>query len=76
MIDEQYQEFTIGEYIEMRFFEGEVGREFESYKDSIIEYISRFEECQMSDEELAQLDPQELISTSYWIMSDYAKGQI
>ena len=64
---------TIGEYIEQCFIYGMQNFD-ESHRALVIEYISSFEECYMTKEEMQSLSTGELISRSYWIMNEYVKG--
>lgn len=35
-----------------------------------------FEECGQSTAELEAMDDKDLVATAYWIMADYARGQM
>jgi hypothetical protein len=45
-------------------------------RQDIIEWASRFEECTNSEDEFHAMPDAELIRTAYWIMAEYASGQV
>lgn len=42
----------------------------------IVEFAEGFEECGQSTAELEAMDDKDLVATAYWIMADYARGQM
>jgi hypothetical protein len=45
-------------------------------RQDIVEDALTFEECSYSDEELHAMDDAHLIAAHYWIMAEYASGQV
>ena len=48
----------------------------EDEREDIIDYTLRFEECQWSREHLEAEDDAGLIHCAYWVMAEYASGQV
>jgi len=47
-----------------------------SERDCVIEFVMTFEECSHTVSELRSMDDQDLIASAYWVMADYARGQM
>jgi len=45
-------------------------------RTEIVEFTLGFEECGNTKAELEAMADKELISTAYWAMADYARGQM
>lgn len=45
-------------------------------RQDIVEDALRFEECSYSEQELCAMDDAALIGAHYWVMAEYARGQI
>lgn len=45
-------------------------------KEEIVEFAVEFEECSQSKEDLEAMTDRDLVSSAYWIMADYARGQM
>ena len=48
----------------------------EQEKQDIIEFALRFEECGDSRGDLEAMSDQDLVRSAYWIMAEYASGQV
>ena len=46
------------------------------FRQKVIDYIVRFEECDRDEPELAVMSDSDLIQHSYWVMAEYARGQV
>lgn len=42
----------------------------------IAAWASRFEECSVSPADMLKMSNRDIISTAYWAMADYARGQV
>jgi hypothetical protein len=45
-------------------------------RQDIVEDALRFEECSYSEQELLAMDDAALIGAYYWVMAEYASGQV
>lgn len=45
-------------------------------RQDIIEWTATFEECSYAEDELHAMADADLISAAYWVMAEYASGQI
>lgn len=45
-------------------------------REGIVEFALGFEECSQSKDELEAMSDKDLVSSAYWIMADYARGQM
>lgn len=45
-------------------------------RDDIIEWALRFEECTYSADQFHAMPDADLIAAAYWIMAEYASGQV
>lgn len=43
---------------------------------AIVEYMARFEECSYSQQELSAMTDSDLVNAAYFVMAEYASGQI
>lgn len=46
------------------------------FRQRVIEYTVRFEECSRDEAELAAMSDSDLVQCSYWVMAEYARGQV
>lgn len=69
---------SIGERIEELVCYGSVDAVKLSAEDRVrvIEFASSFEECSSTSAELAEMTDAELMRTAYWVMAEYAQGQV
>lgn len=45
-------------------------------REQIAGWAAGFEECDYSREKLMEMSDRDLVSTAYWVMADYARGQV
>lgn len=45
-------------------------------RQDLIEWVGRFEESCRTEDELHRMPDPELLEHCYWVMSDYARGQV
>ena len=46
------------------------------FRQKVIDYTVRFEECSQDEAELAAMSDSDLVRCSYWVMAQYARGQV
>ena len=44
--------------------------------DKIVQWTLHFEECSNTEDELNRMSDAELIKAAYWVMAEYASGQL
>lgn len=47
-----------------------------SDRQEIIDFATSFEECHLSRAEIEGLADKDVLNTAYWVMADYARGQM
>lgn len=70
-------EKNVGEQIEDYVLYGMPTAPLEGvFRQKVIDYIVRFEECNRDEAELAAMSDSDLVQCSYWVMAEYARGQV